>query len=169
MRFELLPVVTYAWRRRGRPLRIATPGRNRRVAVCGAMRWPDGPFRFGVGFKQVNSDLFLALLPQLRTHARRVGRRIVLVLDNASYFTSHRSTAAIEGARAWLTIAWLPRYSSEQLNAIEGLWKHLEEDYFSRMLVARSDDFAQAVVRFLRTLQKPGTLRRVLKPRTRPA
>lgn len=159
--------MTYAWRRRGHPLRIATPGANRRVAVCGAMRWPDGPFRFGFGLRQVNTDVFLELLPQLRAHARRVGRRIKLVLDNAGYFTSRRSAAAIDAARAWLTIVWLPRYSSEQLNEIEGLWKHLEEDYFSRMLVARSDDFVLTVVRFLRRLQRRGVLRRVRKPRDR--
>lgn len=165
MRFELLPVVTYMWRRRGQPMRIPTPGSNRRVAVCGAMRWPNGPFRFGFGFRQVNTDVFLELLPQLAAHARRVRRRIVLVLDNGSYFTSRRSTAAITAASSWLTIFRLPPYSSEQLNEIEGLWRHLEEDYFSRMLVADPADFVSAAVQLLRRLQKPGVLRRVLKPR----
>src|SRR5690348_1248905 len=38
-----------------------------------------------------------------------------------------------------------PPYSSEQLNEIEGLWRHLEGDYFSRMLVADPADFVSAV------------------------
>ena len=49
-----------------------------------------------------------------------------------SYFTFHRSTAAITVASSWLTIFRLPPYSSEQLNEIEGLWRYLEEDYSRR-------------------------------------
>ncbi len=82
-----------------------------------------------------------------------------------SYFTFHRSAAAITVASSWLTIFRLPPYSSEQLNEIEGLWRYLEEDYFSRMLVADPADFVSATVRLPRRLQKPGALRRVLKPR----
>lgn len=146
-------------------MRISTPGTNRRVAVCGAMRWPEGPFRFGFGFRNVNTDVFLELLPQLTQHARRVRRRLVLVLDNAKYFTSRRSVTAIAKAARWLTIFWLPTYSSEELNEIEGLWRHLEEDYFSRMLVTKPGDFAMGVVHLLRRLQKRGTLRQLRKPR----
>jgi transposase len=167
VKFELLPTPTAMWRRRGTPLRIATPGKNRRVAVCGAFRWPDGPFRFAYGHKQVNTAVFLALLPRLATRAAHTGKRIVLVLDNGSAFTSHRSRAAIRAARSWLQVVWLPRYSSEQLNDIEALWQHLETDYFSRMLVTDSDTFVPAAVRFLQRLERDGALRRVLKPRTR--
>jgi transposase len=167
VKFELLPTPTAMWRRRGAPLRIATPGKNRRVAVCGAFRWPDGPFRFAYGVKQVNTAVFLALLPQLAARAKDTGKRIVLVLDNGSAFTSHESRAAIHAARAWLQLVWLPPYSSEQLNDIEALWQHLETDYFSRMLVTDPNEFVPAAVRFLRRLEHDGALRRILKPRTR--
>ena len=152
------------WRQRGRPLRIPTPGKNRRIAVFGAYRWPDGPFRFSYGHKQVNTHVFLGLLPRLARRVHRTGKRIVLVLDNGSALTSRRSKDALRGARSWLQIFWLPRYSSEQLNDIEALWQHLEADYFSRMLVTNPADFVPEAVRFLRTLERDGTLRRVLKP-----
>lgn len=168
MRFELLPVVAYTWRRRGQPMRVPTPGTNRRVAVVGAMRWPDGPFRFGFDCGNVNTAVFLELLPQLVAHARRVRRRIILVLDNGRYFRSRRSTAAIAAASHRLRIFWLPPYSSEELNEIEGLWRHLEEDYFSRMLVTTPADFTTGVVKLLRRLQKRGALRQILKPRQPP-
>lgn len=167
MKFELLPTVTYVWRRRGRPRRVRTPGTNRKVAVIGAMRWPDGLFRFRHDPKSLHSGLFVGLLSSLYALARQRGRRIVLILDNGKQFTSHRSTASITFYGSWLAIVWLPRYSSEQLNDIEGVWKHVDEDYFSEMLVECADDFEPAVIRLLRSFTRPGALRRALKPRRR--
>jgi hypothetical protein len=105
------------------------------------------------------------LLPQLDALARRRGRRVVLVLDNGTQFTSRRGTAAIAVYGEWLQSVWLRRYSSEQLNDIEVVWKHLEEDYFGEMLVTRPDDFEPAVMALLRSFRRPGTLRRALSPR----
>jgi transposase len=171
VRFELLPVARHMWRSRGQRLFIATPGSNVRVAVCGAFRWPAGPFLFTHGDKNVVSALFLELLRQLGQRARRTGRRIVLVLDNGSAFTSAASLRAIHEARGWLTIFWLPKYTSEQLNPIENVWGHLKSDYFSRMLTPvrptypqTREVFRSAVISFLRSLRCPGALRRVLRP-----
>lgn len=46
VRFDLLPVTAYSYRLRGQPLRMEIPGKNRRAGVCGAYRYPDGPFLF---------------------------------------------------------------------------------------------------------------------------
>jgi transposase len=159
------------WRKRGLRLLIATPGSNVRLAVCGAFRWPAGPFLFAHGDKSVVTAQFLQLLKQLSRRAHRTGRRIVLVLDNGSVFTSRAAMRAIHEARPWLTVIWLPKYTSEQLNPIENLWGHLKDDYFSRMLSPVHSDYQQtrqqfrsAVVAFLRSLRRPGVLRRVLRP-----
>jgi hypothetical protein len=40
---------------------------------------------------------------------------------------------------------WLPKYTSEKLNRIEGLWRHLKEAFFSRMLTKRREGFYAAV------------------------
>ncbi|HZN61169.1 MAG TPA: transposase [Planctomycetota bacterium] len=164
VRFELLPVTAYTYRERGRPLLIATPGKNARVAVCGAMRWPDGPFVFADGPGYPNTDLFIGMLHALRRRARRTGKRIVLVLDNGSAHTSRRSLAEIDRAKDWIRVFWLPTYTSEQLNDIEGLWKHLKEDYFSRMLVQDRTEFRGAVVGLLNRMSRGRKLREVLKP-----
>lgn len=164
VRFELLPVTVYTYRKRGQPLLIPTPGKNAKVAVCGAMRWPDGPFIFADGSGYPNTSLFIRMLQELRARARRTGKRIVLVLDNGSAHTSRRSQAEIERSKDVIHIFWLPTYTSEQLNDIEGLWKHLKEDYFSRMLVAKSVGFREAVVKLLKRMRRGKGLRRVLKP-----
>lgn len=111
-------------------------------------------FRFAAQPNKASADLFLQLLPQLRRHARRVGKQIILVTDNGSIFTATRALQAIEEATSWLYIEWSPQYSSEQLNDIEQLWQHLEQDFFSRMLVRRCEDFIPAALRMLHSLRK---------------
>lgn len=172
MRFDLLPVTTHAWRQRGEPLRIPTPGKNVKLAVFGAYRWPDGPFVFNHGPKSVNTNVFVGTLPHLQARARRTGKLIILVLDNGSAHTSRRSRAELERLDDFLHVFWLPTYTSEQLNEIEWVWTHLKEEYFSRMLIPLREDFAQlreeftrAVVDLLTPLRRAGMFRKVLKPR----
>ncbi|MBK6534440.1 MAG: transposase [Deltaproteobacteria bacterium] len=167
MTFSLLPQVTHAWRRRGRPKRVNTPGCNVRVSVFGAYRWPDGPFRFALDRGGVRTDLFLPVLETLRRRARRTGRFIVLVSDNGSAQTSKRSTVAVWRAFPGVVMLWLPAYSSEQLNDIENLWHHLKDDYFSEMLVTQREDFAETTRRLLTRMTRPRGLRQLLKPRRR--
>ncbi|MDB4928003.1 MAG: hypothetical protein JWM10_487, partial [Myxococcaceae bacterium] len=62
---------------------------------------------------------------------------------------------------------WLPPYSSEQLNDIENLWRHLKDDYFSEMLVTRREDFADTALRLLNRMTRRRGLRQLLKPRRR--
>ena len=137
-----------------------------RVPVFGAYRWPDGPFLFAAANQGgVNTDLFLNLLQQVARRARRIERQIVLVLDNGSAQTSHRSQNALRVLRPEVVVFALPTYSSEQLNDIENLWLHIKEDYFSAMLVERRSDFAGAVRALLQKFRRRGQLRRLLKPR----
>lgn len=46
VRFDLLPVTTYAYRLRGTTLGVQTPGTNYRVDVCGTVRFPYDPFLY---------------------------------------------------------------------------------------------------------------------------
>ena len=90
-----------------------------------------------------------------------------MILDNASAHTSARSTRAIEALSGRVRPFWLPPYSSELLNEIEGVWSHLKKDYFSQMLVRHRDQFVDQAVAFLSALAKPGAFREALKPRRR--
>lgn len=165
VRFDLLPVTTYAYRLRGQPLRVETPGKNRRVGVCGAFRYPDGPFLFTHRlWKNAVTAQTVGLLGLLADRARRTGKKIILVLDNGSTYTSKGSLGELHRLRAWIRVFWLPTYTSEQLNLIENVWTHLKRTYFSRMLTKRLDEFPAAVIRLLRSLAVPGALRKALKP-----
>jgi transposase len=145
------------WHVRGRRLCIPTPGTNARVAVCGAFRYPEGPFLATYGLKSVNTDLFLALLTLLDKRVKRTKRVIVLVLDNARYFRkAKRAQERLEKISPRIIVFWLPKHSSEKLNRIENLWGHLKDDYFSRMLVKRRGRFVREVVKLLKRLHRKG-------------
>lgn len=165
--FDLLPVTRSMWRRRGQRLLLPTPGSNVRVGVCGAIHFPSQQFLFTHQPRSVTTDLFLPLLQRLVAHAQHSGRRIVLVLDNGSPFTSRRSRTALEEAHPWVRPFWLPRYTSETLNWIEGYWEHLKDTYFSRMLTQQREAFYPDTVRLLRRLRRSGRLR-LLALRTDP-
>lgn len=162
-RFDLLPVVRHMWRRRGRRLLLRTPGKNVKVAICGAYCFPDGPFLFSHNDGSVNTALFLALLTQLVARSKRTGKRVVLVLDNDGAFTSKRSTWELAQVKAWVSVFWLPKYTSETLNRIEGVWGHLKDAFFSRMLTKKRETFYPAAVGLLRRLRRRSALRPALR------
>lgn len=158
-RFELLPVVSSTWRRRGTRLWVTTPGRNVRVAVCGAIRFPTRQFLFTHQPRNATTALFLPLLEQLVRRAQLTGRHIVLVLDNGVPFNSQRARAALEAASPYVRCFRLPTYTSETLNWIESFWGHLKETYFSRMLTDEREAFYPDAIRLLRRLRRSGRLK----------
>lgn len=145
-------------------MRIATPGKNMKLPVYGAFRWPAGPFVYSCGVKSVNSALFVGMLGKLRMRARQTGKLVVLVIDNGSSNTSKLSREEINRASEFVDIFWLPRYSSEQLNEIENLWKHVKADYFCRMLVKNPKKFRTAAIRLLDSFKPVGAVRKLVKP-----
>jgi len=154
------------WRQRGTVLLIKTPGKNVSVPICGAMRYPDGPFIYELGplYRHPISATFIGMLEKLVERAKRTHKRIVLVLDNGSAHTSGVSSRAIEAAKKYVRVFWIPRYTSEQLNDIENLWGHLKDDYFCRMLAKTAKQFETEVIKLLDELSKPGGIRKMLKP-----
>jgi transposase len=107
----------------------------------------------------VNTDLFLAFLTLLEKRAKRAGRVIILVLDNARYFRkAHRAKSKLESISSRVVVFWLPKYSSEKLNRIENIWDHLKNGYFSRMLVERREKFLTEIIKFLKRLCRKGEL-----------
>jgi DDE superfamily endonuclease len=156
------------YRRRGKSLRIPTPGKNRCVAVSGAAKWPDGPMVSNHAEGGVNAHLVTGMVNKLNRRTHRTGKRIVVVLDNAQAHKAKMVKGALKATNRMVRPFWLPRYSSEELNEfIEGIWKHVQEDYFSRMLADDPDKFAQTAAPLFDEMARPGGLRRILKPRHR--
>jgi transposase len=90
---------------------------------------------------------FVALLGRLdRDYAPRpgrVGRPVVLVLDNGPIHTSKATTRAL-AARPWLTVEWLPKYAPE-LNDIERSWRDLKRHYLAHRTFHDGEDLDAAI------------------------
>jgi len=139
--------LTKVWTLRGvRPI-VPAAGVNQRLCVYGALNYGTGQSPY-LGHPKKNAQQFGEFLRQLlETHSER---RVVLVMDNASYHRTRRILALLQDHADHAFVLWLPRYSPE-LNLIEGLWGYLKRsalnNYFfgdvESLELAIHDVFAQ--------------------------
>ena len=101
---------------------VPAAGTNRRLCVYGALNYRTGQSHYMVHPKK-NSQQFCEFLRQLlETNSER---RLVLVIDNASYHRTKAIRQLLDDHSDHLFVIWLPPYSPE-LNLIEGLWGYLK-------------------------------------------
>lgn len=113
---HLLAKVGYQWTLKGTQTEVATPGKNQKEYLAGALDRRTGRMHYVIGSKKDNA-LFRRLLELLEeTHGPKT-KRIFLVLDN---YKIHKAKAV----ERWLKdhprfqVLWLPRYCP-QANPIE--------------------------------------------------
>jgi transposase len=80
-------------------------------------------------------------------------RRLVLVIDNASYHRTRRILTLLEDHADHVFVIWLPRYSPE-LNLIEGLWGYLKRSALNNYFWGDVDKLEAAIHRAFKELQK---------------
>jgi transposase len=101
---------------------VPAAGVNQRLCVCGAFNYRTGQSHYLVHPKK-NAQQFQEFPWQLlEAHSER---RLVVVIDNASYHRTRRVLALLEDHADHVLVVWLPRYSPE-LNLIEGLRGYLK-------------------------------------------
>lgn len=71
-------------------------------------------------------------------------RRLVLVIDNASYHRTRPILALLEDHADHVLVVWLPRYSPE-LNLIEGLWGYLKRSALNNYFFGSVESLEQAI------------------------
>jgi len=146
---DLNPKIGAMWTRRGQQRTVATPGKNQKRYLAGALHartgkvvWSEGPSK--------NTDLFLALLEHLRARYRSA-RRIVLIVDN---YRIHKSRLAC----AWLKhnpkfeLLFQPTYHP-WVNHIERLWKQLHDVVTRNHSHTTMNGLMRAVRIFMRLVQ----------------
>lgn len=114
--------MTKIWTRRGQRPVIPAAGTNQRLCVYGALNYRTGQSHYLVHPKK-NSRQFGQFLQQLVEYHSE--RRLILVIDNASYHKTKAIRTLLEDHRDHVFVIWLPKYSPE-LNLIEGLWGYLK-------------------------------------------
>jgi transposase len=103
------------------PVLLHHPTR-RSVGYFGAVRLGDGRFLYRRETERFGGETFLDFLCQFYRANRATRRRLVLVLDNASYHHARLHKAWREAHEDRVALEFLPAYSPE-LNPIERVWK----------------------------------------------
>lgn len=128
---HLHPYLARCWMKKGRQLKVQSPGKNRKV-VFGAWCFGRGLF---VHHTQPRKTAWgvRRLIDRLRIRARHTGRKIVLVMDQGNPHHAKAVHRDLELAAPWIEVFWLPHYSPE-LNLIERLWKHIKGSRLANVL-----------------------------------
>lgn len=92
------------------------------VGYFGAVRLRDGKFVFQREEKSFDGQTFFGFLKNLRRASCHSGRRVVVLLDKASYHRAGLHKAWRDQAMPHFSVEFLPSYSPE-LNPIERVWK----------------------------------------------
>lgn len=103
------------------PVLLHHPTRDS-VGYFGAVRLKDGRFVFRREDESFNKETFFGFMRQLKQAACRMGRRVVVITDNANYHHAnlHKDWRLTHADH--FELHFLPPYSPD-LNPIERVWK----------------------------------------------
>jgi transposase len=132
-----------------RPI-VPAAGVNQRLCVYGAFNYRTGQSHYLVHPKK-NAQQFHEFLRQLLEAQSE--RRIVLVVDNASYHRTRQILNLLEDHADHTFVVWLPRYSPE-LNLIEGLWGYLKRSALNNYFFGDIACLEQAIHDAFNALQR---------------
>lgn len=133
--------MTKVWTVRGvRPV-VPAAGTNQRRCIYGALNYRTGQSHYMVHPKK-NSQQFAEFLRQLVE--ANLERRLVLVIDNASYHRTKAILALLREHADHVFVLWLPKYSPE-LNLIEGLWGYLKKSALNNYFYGTVESLEVAV------------------------
>ncbi len=117
------PRITRVWARRGRPMRVMTPGQNKKKTVFGAVS-VEGKLYYSIQERK-RAVNFLAFVEGLLHRVAGAGQHVLMILDRYGIHIAKvvdRFVAATEGR---LRLLWLPSYCPDD-NPQEKVWSHLQ-------------------------------------------
>src|SRR5208283_651700 len=130
------------------------------IGYFGAVRLRDGKFMFHRGEK-FNAETFFLFVRDLRSVSCHAGRRVKIILDNASYHHAKLHELWRQKSRDRFMMNYLPPYSPE-LNPIERVWKLVRRIATHNQYFSSLEEITRAVeCTFVRWHKGNGTLRRL--------
>lgn len=115
---ELNPTIAATWMPRGTQLEIPTPGVNRRINAFITAFWPSKRLRYSVYRRRRSLEFTKHLQSVLRYMKRKGYRRLILIMDNASFHLSRTTSLFLEAHRAEIKPFYLPTYAPK-LNEVD--------------------------------------------------
>jgi len=132
------------WMMRGEQAKVPTPGCNRKRSLFGAFEWETGRWLYEVTERK-RSEEFTAFMEKLVS--AYAGRRLMVVLDNASIHKS-KATSAWLGEHPSVQLLYLPTYAGHKQNPVEKVWWRMKSQVAANRLHGDIDALVTAVHQF---------------------
>lgn len=139
---SLHPILRKCWMKRGQRKLIPAPGQQDWTHLFGAYNWRTDVVSWQFTPKK-NSACFVEFVEYLMTVCYP-SRKVILVMDNATYHKSQASLAALSLFADRLKVVWLPPYNPF-LNPIERFWRHLKDLACANKLFPGMDALVESV------------------------
>lgn len=149
---ELKPLIRATWMEKGSQRKVLTPGINRRLVAFITLLYPVKAIKYNI-FQTKNTALFKRHVRELLRLIHGKGfRRLILVVDNATYHRSRAAKRFIEERRDELKVFYLPTYAPD-LNEVDGrINKPLKADICSNHPYKSLEELSQDTTKYLRML-----------------
>jgi len=144
---------------RGVQFEVPTPGVNRRINAFVTAFWPSKRIRYSV-YKRRRSLEFTKHLESVSRYAKRKGyKRLILIMDNASFHKSRTTTLFLQTHRAEIKTFHLPRYAPK-LNEVDSrINRALKRDICANHTYRTIQKLTKAARQYLRQYNRKHKLR----------
>jgi transposase len=136
--------------KRGEQQKILHSGSNNKVNVFITLLYPQNRIKFNTS-RTRNSNDFINHLKSIKRYVlKRNVKRFILVMDNASFHVSKKTTGYIERQSRWLTVVYLPK-RSPFLNPVETkVNRNLKKDICANYSYETEENLVCFVRKYLR-------------------
>lgn len=144
------PYITRTYMKRGAQQKILHKGTNDKVNAFITLLYPYNGIKFNTG-KTRNSGDFINHLKNIKRYVlKRSVKRFILVIDNASFHASKKTTGYIKRQSEWLTVVYLPK-RSPFLNPVETrINRNLKKDICANYCYETEENLLCSVQKYLR-------------------
>ncbi len=142
------PPLRACWMKIGQQKRVPAtrPGAKQKRHIFGGYNWLKDAVTWTVSTTK-NSAAFIVFLEELLIK-RYPRKRIILVMDNASYHKSASALAALSLFEDRVIVIWLPPYCSD-LNPIECFWRYLKDKACANKLQDNIEEVVKATEKIM--------------------
>ena len=121
-------------------------GEKQKRHVFGGYNWLNDTITWTTALTK-NTVAFILFLEELLVK-RYPTKRVVLVMDNASYHKSAPALAALSLFEHRVMVIWLPPYCSD-LNPIELFWRYLKDHAYANKFQDYIEEVVKAAVKLM--------------------
>lgn len=138
---------------KGEQQKVVHQGTKEKVNAFITLLYPYNGIKFNTTGKTRNSKDFIIHLRNIKRYVIKRGiKRFILVIDNASFHVSKKSTKYIKSQSEWLTVIYLPK-RSPFLNPVETkVNRNLKKDVCANYCYKTDVDLSRSMRKYLRRL-----------------